>query len=203
MDRLTFKEDGHRYFWDGQPIPNVTRILAGLVDFSFVKAEDLARAQEEGKAQHKLVELECKGGLDVNVLDPYWKPHLAAFRACVAETGFKIIASERKVRHPIYGYAGTLDMEAELFSAEAILDLKRSFYGGPVIGLQLAAYLEARNAERAREGTKKKLKKRYALRLLPGSKPPYRLKEYTDDEDFGVFLGLLKTQRWKEKYSRE
>jgi hypothetical protein len=200
---LTFNEALHEYRWNGAVLPHVTGILAGLIDFSFVKAEDLERARAEGIAQHKLIELECKGGLDVNALDPYWKPHLAAFRTCVAETGFKIIASERKVRHPTYGYAGTLDMEAELFDAEAILDLKRSFYGGPVIGLQLAAYLEARNAERARERITKKLKKRYALRLLPGSKPPYRLKEYTDAEDFGVFLGLLKTQRWKEKYSRE
>jgi hypothetical protein len=200
---LTFNEAIHEYRWNGAVLPHVTGVLAGLVDYSRIDAEDLARAQEEGRRQHKLIELECQGGLALAALDPYWQPHLAAFRTCVAETGFRIIASERKVRHPVYGYAGTLDMEAELFDAEAILDLKRSFYGGPVIGLQLAAYLEARNAERAREGFKKKLKKRYALRLVPGSKPPYRLKEYTDDEDFGVFLGLLKTQRWKEKYSRE
>lgn len=202
---LAFDEAKHEYRYQGQVVPHVTGILAPLVDFSMVDPEALERAREIGVRTHKLIELECKaeGGLDINALGDYWKPYLVAFRTFVAETGFKLHHSERKVHHGIYGYAGTLDLEGELFGDDAIIDAKRSFAGGAVIGLQIAAYREARNYERPKEGNRKKVKRRFAMRLRPETTPPYQLKEFTDEDDFGVFLGLLKVQRWKERYDRE
>lgn len=197
---LAYRDDIHEYRFNGAVIPHVTGVLKGLVDYSHIAPDVLANAQEEGKRQHKLVELECKQGpLDPNDIHEFWRPHLFAFRTMVAETGFKLLNSERQVYHPIYGYAGTLDLAGPIFDDEAIIDLKRSLYGGPVIGLQLAAY---ENALRAEQKVRKP-RRRYALRLKPGSTPPYQLKEYADENDFGVFLSLLKVQRWKEQYNRE
>lgn len=197
---LTFDEAKHEYRWHGQVVPHVTGILAPLVDYSMVDPEDLARAQEFGRRQHRLVELECKGDLDPDALDPFWRPHLFALRTCIAETGLRVLASERKVFHHVYGYAGQLDLEVAIYNDEGIIDVKKSFSAGRATGPQLAAYLEARNEERKRAGEKKKLRTRHALRLVPESKPPYRLKEFTDPDDFGCFVGLLKVQRWKEKH---
>lgn len=202
---LAFDAEKHEYRWSGQPVPHVTGILAPLIDFSMIDPVVLERARELGQRTHKLIELECKtaGGIDITKLDPFWQPYLTAFRAFVAETGFKLQHSERPVFHKVYGYAGTLDLEGELFSDDAIIDVKKSFAGGAVIGLQVAAYREARNAERPGEGVRRKIKRCFALRLKPGSTPAYQLREFTDEADFGVFLGLLKVQRWKERYDRE
>lgn len=197
---LSYDDAKHEYRWNGQVIPHVTGVLAPLIDYSMVDAEALARAIEIGKRTHKLVELECKEGVVIERLDPYWRPYLAAFRTFVAETGFKLIASERQVFHHVYGFAGTLDLEGEMFGAAGIVDLKKTFSAGRATGPQLAAYLEARNEEKRRAKQNGKLKTRHALRLVPESKPPYRLKEFNDPDDFGCFVGLLKVQRWKEKH---
>lgn len=201
-ERLTFDQAKHEYRYDGKLVPHVTGVLKPLVDYSYIAPDVLERARELGVRQHKLIELECKEGLDPQALGEYWRPHLAAFRTMVAETGFKLINSERQIYHRVFGYAGTLDLEGVLYDEDAVIDVKRSLYAGPVIGLQLDAYREARNLERKGEERRKPIKARYALQILPGAKPPYKLTPYDDAEDFGVFLSLLKLSRWKEKYGR-
>lgn len=202
-DRLTFDVAKHEYRYDGAMVPHVTGILKPLVDYSQIPEEKLERARVLGVRQHKLIELECREGIeDPMSLGEYWRPHLAAFRTMVAETGFKLLHSERQVYHRTFGYAGTLDLEGILFDEDAIIDVKRSLYAGPVIGLQLDAYREARNAERKGETRRTAIKRRYALQIKPGTKPPYKLTPYDDNEDFGVFLSLLKISRWKDKYGR-
>lgn len=197
---LTYDDAKHEYRWNGAVVPHVTGVLAPLVDYSMVDADVMARAQELGTRTHRLVELECKQGLDINKLDPFWQPYLRAWRTFVTETGFKLAHSERRIYHRLYGFAGTLDLEGEIFGKPGIVDLKKSFAAGPATGLQIAAYLEARNDEKRRDKEAGKLKTRHALRLCPDEKQTYRLKPFEDDDEFGVFLGLLKTQRWKEKH---
>ncbi len=189
---LTFDQAEHRYFYDGKPVPNVTRILSPLVDFSMVPADTLERARQEGVAVHKMVELDCAGDLDVENLPEWLRSRYQAWRKFVADAQFRVLASEKRVFHPTYRYAGTLDLFGHINGDVAFIDLKRSFAAGPVIGLQLAAYLEA-YCEQEKVG---KNAKRYGLRLLETGE--YRLEPFTNRNDFRNFLALLTVARLKE-----
>jgi hypothetical protein len=197
---LTFDEPTHTYFWNKARVPNVTRVLKPLVDYSRIPPEVLDRARQEGVHIHKTVELYMKMDLDEATLPEWLRPRLAAFKQFVKETGFILHGTEQKVYHHAHGYAGTLDLSGmlpRLHKDAAILDVKRSLYAGPVIGLQVAAYLEADNDQRRRE-KRMKVKRRYALQLKPNGR--YALTEYKDEGDFTVFAGLLNAYKFCERH---
>lgn len=196
---LTFDEAAHQYFADGEPVPNVTRVLSSLTDYSHIPEDTLVRAQEEGKAVHRMVELDCKGQL---ASVPYWmQGQYRAWAQFRTDAGFEPILSEHRVFHATLRYAGTLDLLGEarhLKNAKGIclIDVKRSFYAGPVIGLQTAAYAEALRTDKAMP----RVDHRFALRLDADGK--YRLQPYPDGSDAAVFIAQLTTYRWKEKHGR-
>lgn len=197
---LTFDEPSHVYCWNGVPVPNVTRIIAPLVDYSHIPSETLERARQQGIAVHRMVELDCRD--DIGNLPHWMKGHYAAWQRFKAETGFECWDVERKVYHEGLGYAGTLDLAGLLprlngLSGPALLDVKRSFYAGPVIGLQTVGYAEARNKSVPRD---LRTKHRFGLRLDADGK--YRLEPFEDRNDFAVFTAQLATYRWKERYGR-
>lgn len=198
---LTFDEAAHHYFWNGVRVPNVTSVLAPLVDYSRVPPDALERARLQGVAIHHMVERDCKNdGLDPDTLPDWMRGHYAAWRRFTEETAFQCIASEERVFHEGMGYAGTLDLvgtmrNARNQDAHALIDVKRSFYAGPVIGLQLAAYAEAWN--RMKDSN---VARRFALRLDADGK--YRLEPFEDRSDFAVFTAQLATYRWKERHGR-
>lgn len=202
---LSFDEPTHVYRWNGNVVPGVTRALDGLTDYRWVTAEQLELAREEGKAIHYMVELYAKNDLDERELDPWFGPRLVALKKLIADTQMKVIASEEKVYHPGFGYAGCLDLAATLvvpgmdkkpIEARAILDVKRSFAAGAAIGLQLAAYMEAKNA-----ASTEKFDRRYALQLRDDG--TYRLREFDDKSDFQTFLACLIRHKWKERHGRQ
>lgn len=196
---LTFQPAEHRYFWNGKPVPNVTSVIGHLSDYSMVPPDKLEVARQKGQAVHSMVEMHCKGILDIDELPEWLVPVLHRWVAFVAETGFRVIASERLVHHSTYAYAGTLDLYGELAHAAefAFLDVKRSFLAGRVIGLQLAAYKGAYiDQEKADRGARSA--KRYGLKLNENG--PYRMEPYEDDSQFQEFLTCLAHQRVKEKY---
>jgi len=201
---LTFDQAAHQYFWNGARVPNVTSILAPLTDYSRIPPDVLERARQQGIAIHRMVELDCKNDLDSV---PEWmKGHHEAWCKFKDDTGFECWFSESKVYHEKMGYAGTPDLGGLLtklkttkpkLSAPALIDVKRSFYAGPVIGLQLAAYEMARNSTVLKD---LRTELRFALRLDADGK--YRLEPFVDRNDFAVFTAQLATYRWKEKYGR-
>ncbi len=191
---LSFDEARHEYRWAGAPVPNVTRVLAPLSDFSMVNAKVLETARQKGTAVHKMVEFDCRGDLDEDTLPDWMRPVLVQWRKFVSESGFQMLVSEHRVFHPHYKYAGTLDLLGTMKNYACIIDVKRSFAAGPAIGLQLAAYLEAYAAQE-KVG---KAAKRFALKLTETG--PYRLEPYTDSNDFGTFLALLTIHNWKGKH---
>lgn len=200
MGELIFRAEDHTYWMDGRRVPNVTRILKPLVDYSRIPPEVLERARQEGNYIHEMVELYMKQDLDEATLPEWLQPRLAALKRFIEETGFIMHGSEHKVYHQTHGYAGALDLSGplpRLHGDLAVLDVKRSLYAGPVIGLQLAAYLEADNDRRRRE-KQSKIKRRYALQLKPNGR--YALPEYKDEGDFTVFAGLLNSFKWCERH---
>lgn len=190
---LTFDPVAHRYFWNGVRVPNVTSIIGDLTDLSMVPPATLEIARQKGIAAHKLVELDARGDLDESSLPEWMNPILAQWHAFVSQFGFKVINSEKKVYHPTHRYAGTLDLFGESNCGLAYVDVKRSFMAGRAIGLQLAAY----QAADVQEHKDRRQARRYALRLKEGE--PYRMQEYSDNNDFNVFTACLIRHQWKGK----
>ncbi len=198
---LTFDPEAHRYFWNGQPVPGVTSVLAPLTDYSRIPADRLERARQEGIAIHKTVELHAKGDLDEDSLPDWLRPRLAAFKKFMVDTQFEIRGSEQQVYHSAYGYAGTLDLAGAMVIPEgrrtkrvgALIDVKRSFAAGDVIGYQLAAYMAAVNDTPAPTITH-----RYALQLREDG--TYRLEHFPNPNDFAAFLTCLNFRRLMEKH---
>lgn len=201
---LTFDEAPHRYYWNGTPVPSVTQIIAPLTSYAMVPADALELARQKGQAVHKLVELWAAGDLDEATLPEWMLPVYEWWLKFVSDSGIEILASERKVYHPTYRYAGTLDIKCRLrgFTGIGIVDVKRSFLAGGAIGLQTAAYREAENVG-ARNNVDR-VRWRAALRLREDA--PYRLINDRDDpdifgkDDFQVFASQLILNRWKEKH---
>lgn len=197
---LTFDEPSHAYAWNGVRVPSVTQVLAPLMNYSFVNPEALEVARQEGMAIHKTVELYCRNDLDEDDLPDWLGPRLDAFKKFVADTQFQMTGSEELVYHETYKYAGTFDLSGTLAlrrkRVEALIDIKRSFAAGPVIGLQVAAYAVAQ----AHGLSLDKAMHRYALQLRADG--TYRLEAFEDPTDFTVFLACLSMHKWKERHGK-
>lgn len=199
---LTFDPEAHQYFWQGKPVVNVTRVIGDLIDLSGIPADTLETARQQGVAIHSMVELDCKDDLDVETLPEWMRGHHEAWRKFRADTGFELLASERRLYHPKIGYAGTLDLAGVMPNLRtsrfpAIVDVKRSLYADPAAGVQTAAYEDAWNAT---EPIAHRARERYGLQLRANG--TYRLHQFGDASDFNVFLACLTTYRWKEKHGK-
>lgn len=202
---LTFDEAGHRYFWNGKRVPNVTSIIAALTDYSKIPPDQLEIARQQGIQIHKMVELDCRGDLDLEHFFSddavgWMHGHYQGWLKFKADTGFLCWDSERRVYHHLLGYAGTLDLAGILPHLEgrekrAIIDVKRSLFGGPSIGLQTIGYQDARNAIVERD---RRTERRFALVLRADG--TYRLTEYDDHDDRAAFLACLQQLRWRAKH---
>lgn len=197
---LTFEESSHTYRWNGVVVPNVTKIISPLTDYSHIPSATLARAQAEGIAVHKLVELDCKNDLNLDLLPEWLRPYFKAWCRFKDETGFECWDAERRFYNESLGYAGTLDLAGLLpklpkVKGGAMIDVKRSLYAGPAIGLQTIAYEGGRNALVPKD---LRTSRRFALILKPDES--YRLPEFNDPDDRGAFLACLQQFRWKEKH---
>lgn len=194
---LTFDAEHHLYFFDGHPVPGVTTLLKPLYDFQFVKEEVMEEASARGTAVHRACELYDADDLDEASLDPMLRPYLDAWVKFRHETGFVPRLNEKQVFHPLLRYAGTLDKEGDLGSAPTVIDIKSTASLSPVIGIQLAAYVEALKAAPKYAGPKKLA--RAAVQLK--SDGNYKLKHYTDSTDLSAFVGLVNVFHWCDKHN--
>lgn len=187
---LEFRAADHTYWHSGVLVPGVTTILKPLTDYSMIPPHKLEIARQKGVAVHKMVELYCKDDLNEETLPEWMLPVLEQWKKFATESGFEMVASEQRVYCRKHGYAGTFDLFGTMRGKPALIDIKRSFLAGGVIGLQLAAYLKAHTDQPA---------DRYALKLNENG--PYRLEPYTDQKDFSEFMACLAFYRVKEKHS--
>lgn len=197
---LAFDAEKHEYRLNGALIPHVTGILAPLTDYSRIPAPVLERARQEGRAIHKMVELDCLGTLDVATLPEWMAPAFKAWCDFKAASGFSLVLSEFAGCNPPLGYAGTLDLLCELprlkgWKGTALLDVKRSLYAGPVIGLQLAAYRAIVESDKGMP----RVSRRGALRI--GVDGKFQIEPYDDPTDLATFIALLTLKRWREKHA--
>jgi hypothetical protein len=119
---LRFDEAAHRYFLGDRELLSVTTILkmAGLLDPRHYT--DLAL--ERGSLAHRALEWFDQGDLDEDDLDQRLVPYLMAWKRFLAETGFVVGETERRIASGARGVAGTVDRTGLLSGQAAILDLK-------------------------------------------------------------------------------
>lgn len=193
IQRLTFDPVAHRYYYDGAPVPNVTSILAPYSAYKDFDTASMDVARQKGQHVHRTIELDIAGTLDEATLPDWLAPVLKEWRRFVSDTRFVCQRSEHRVYHPLYRYAGTLDLIGSMYDREPVLiDLKRSFLGGHSIGMQTAAYLEAFHAAKPKEERSQKFEasyQRFALRLREDSR--YQMKSLSDPLDKTDFLAAL------------
>lgn len=207
---LTFDEAAHQYFWEGRPVPNVTRIIGHLSNYSHIPEAVLERARQEGVAVHLMAELHFAGKLDLAALysDPaqaWLVPHYEALLKFIDESGFECWAAEKKMYHTTLGYAGTPDLIGIATKLRDIrgpsnFDIKRSFLGGPAIGLQTAGYTRIWNDTDAKKAKDLRIpySNRFALQLRKDG--TYRIQRYEDADDFVAFLACLQQHQWRERH---
>lgn len=214
MPILTFKEENHEYKLDGIVLPSVTGIisemgLSGLpwdiiLEFRALKNKEIEvcqlsqmalafyQAGQFGNAAHKATELHDRGCLDLKTVDPAIIPYLEAWKKFKSEVGVKILEIEKKMFHPIYLFAGTLDRVVELDGRIYVLDIKTSVKFPAHLGLQTAAYKELYNYDRARS---ENATRRFGVLLKPDG--TYRFEPIENKLDWNIFLSILTAYRWK------
>ena len=179
---LTLDKDHVYRDGNGAIIPGVTSILkaAGLIDATWFN--DYAR--DRGTLVHEACALYDRDDLDEQSLDPELEPYVRAWIKFRADSGFAPELVEHIVSNPLRGYAGKLDVTGVMNGHKYVIDRK----SGAVqawAGIQLAAY----------EACLPCPHKRAAIELDSDGK--YRLIEYTDRNDFNVFLSALALTNWK------
>lgn len=188
-DNLAFDEAAHEYRWRGAVMPGVTTVLQDAGFYNFGPDRDALRvALERGRVVHKLTELDDNGTLDEDSVDPALVGYLAAWRLFRSEKHFIPSATEARVVHAYYKYAGTLDATGEMDDLrgrrhKVILD-KKTGAEQRTTGYQTAAYLAA-----LFDQCRLSKAARYGVYLQANGK--YELVPYTNDGDLGVFLAAL------------
>jgi hypothetical protein len=197
---LEFEPVAHVYRWGGVLVPSVTQVLKPLTDFSMIAVDVLERARAEGVEIHRMIELDCSDNLDSESLPEWIRPYWAAWQKFKVETGFEVVASERQMYHPTLRYAGTCDLVGRVPKISraglALIDVKRSLFAGPVIGLQLAAYAALWDCQPSLE----RIKQRFAFQ--PRKDSTYRLPEFTDTTDRMTFQALLTVHKWRMNHAK-
>jgi hypothetical protein len=192
---LNFDEAKHEYTFNGRVVPSVTQILKPLSEheYKFVSSDLMTEKAALGTAVHKMIELDICGSLDVDSLHELVAPYYPMWKAFLAQSGVFIKASEQRLYSEKYGFAGTLDLFAELNGHLCVIDAKRTAAVPKTAGPQTAAYELA-----AREYYDIPLQRidRYALHFTDKK---WQLVPFKDVADKRVFLASLTLHNWKSK----
>lgn len=116
--------------------------IAGLVDYSMVKPEDLAYATERGKYVHEAIHLYLYDDLDIDSLDEAYKGYVEAAIKFFQQTGVEVLSAEEIVYNDLLRTAGQYDficpMESKLNSQ--LFEIKTTSTIPVTAKLQTAAY---------------------------------------------------------------
>ncbi len=144
MVDLVFNEESHTYTIGDRLVPNVTRILSVLHDWSGIPRETLEYAAHRGQMIHYAIELHSEGDLNESALDPQIKPYMNGYYRFLEHAKPEHLHAEHRVFHEQYKYAGTLDLHTILHGVkgapESIVDTKAVAKLMPATGVQTAAY---------------------------------------------------------------
>jgi len=191
MAVLVYNEETHTYTLNGVELPSVTQIITsiGLVDYSMANKDLLEYKADIGRKVHRTIELYDNNELDDSELHPLLKNYLEQWKKFKKDFGLHIIESEIKMFHPIYKYAGTIDVLGRIDDYYVIIDIKS---GGeiPAHSIQTSAYKEM-----IEKNTKIKIRRRFAVYLTEEN---YNVVEHKN-KDLNIFLSALSIYNWKKK----
>jgi hypothetical protein len=143
-----------------------------------------------GTYVHRACELSDLGELDMDELDPILTPYVEAWGKFMNESGFQITEMETRLISDTHQFSGKPDRIGIFNGRPAIIDLKSGALQ-PWTALQLAGY----------EILKGSPHKRFGVRLT--DEGTYKITEYTDRSDRGVFLAALACYQWKYNNGRK
>jgi hypothetical protein len=197
---VTFDQVAHEYFLpDGQRVPSVTEVLSAVgisTDFEGLSSrssrigEAIALKRDIGQALHADAHAFDDDDLDWTTVDPRVEPYLTAYVTFRANSGVRPTTRERRVFHPQFRYAGTLDGIFQLADGRRVLiDLKTGDPDDSACAWQTAAYEAAHLVEHPGHV----IHERWGVQLVPGAQVPYRIHRYTDWRDFAAFQAFLTT----------
>lgn len=203
-EKLKFDKKKHVYSVKGRNILSVTSVLPDIPEHllykqSFmdktllgIRVHNCADTINNHYKTH-CMEIPCE---DVYKSDPFQKedgPYIKAYLKFLKEKKPVIIASETKMFHKLFNYAGTVDLVVEIKSKKYIYDIKTTSRVAPYARLQLAAYVRMWNYE----NPDKEIFNRGVIHLKPDGTytlVPYSVKDLKNDTD--IFLCFLRSKQW-------
>lgn len=150
--------------------------------------------QELGTAVHEEIEAWFKTRSREGILMPSMEgiTLLHGFFAWFTKYQPTKCQSELYLQSDLHEYAGTADLICEIEGEPWLIDFKTSRHIQPSYGLQLAAYAQA-YAEKTGVHCR-----RAVLQLTDEIKRGYRFQEFTNDDDFGIFMAHKAIHEWLE-----
>jgi len=183
---LVFDKENHVYTVDGKKLENITSIIDGFLSKEFFTEE----ARERGTAVHEAIKaIYLTGSYYVTA---EYQGYIDAFFQFLEDTDFQMLLSETPLFHPMYKYAGTLDLFGWLQNVGTVVEIKTGL-DHPVYQLQTAAQKDLINVSQD-------VIKCTARRVLQlNTDGTYKLHIHTGANDIHVFNACLTIKRWRRR----
>lgn len=191
-EAASFDAESHVYRLGHRIVPSVTQVLSAVFPCD-APAGAMEAARERGNLVHEATEHYDRGRLDVDAVRDDVVPYVLAWIAFRRDTDIEILAIEEPMIHHARGYAGTPDRLARWRRKTAVCDIKATARIEPTTALQTAAY-----AELAATARHLKIEQRFTVQLRPDA--TYRVQEWAEPTDLGVFLCALQIHQWKARH---
>lgn len=186
---LTFDDATHTYRVGQMVLPSVTQVLAEAGLWTPVAAAfgaDMEYARQLGTAVHEATQMDDEGDLDEETVAADVLPYLDAWRKFRTDMQPEVLAVEKRVWHPQYRYAGTIDRILKVNDYPTVVDIKTGA-PHPATAVQTAAYRECLATPH----------RRASVHLT--KEGTYKIEFYPSRTDFGVFLAALTVANWKRE----
>jgi hypothetical protein len=209
---VTFDAALHEYRHVGtnRVVPSVTQVLKavgvstdfeGLSERSDRIRDAIELKRDLGTALHADAHAFDDNDLDWSTVDPRVEPYLRAWATFRENTGLVPLTRERRLYHPTFFYAGTLDGIFRTPAGQHVLcDIKTGDPDASAGMYQTAAYEAA-----YKESQLCRIDQRWAVQLTPDLKVPYRITNYSARQDawrdFQKFTAFLTTY-WEQACRR-
>ena len=185
-NNLTFDEQSHRYFLDGNFIPSVTQIIDSVFPF---EGHGLAaeRSADFGKAVHKAIELDIQGRLNWATVDDAILPYIKQWEKIYSHLNILTVRCqvETMLVSKKYKFAGRVDLIHE----GLVIDIKTG-QKKPTHLIQIAAYKHL-----VSKTLKVKVEKALLVYLNGSDEMPEIVKGRS--QDFATFLACLEIYNWR------
>ena len=196
-----FEADPHAYIEGGVRRISLTQAIriAGLIDYSAIHPEILARAAWRGKMVH-LATAEIDRGVEVRAvydIPGACQPYVEAWELFLRETRFipdpELVEKPRVVTIAGMRVGMTPDVAGMLWGAPTIIERKCCRKAHPAWGVQTAGQdMGLAPPPRCRHWD------RAAVQLLPTGK--YKLWPHEDESDYEICRGAIRQAAWKLKH---